>query len=180
MKVYNFQRDERGLPYCRISGGRLPYALALRPDLKTYGAGLEWGTGIPADSARLSLALLVDHFEGDARAPSRLGDALAVCLHMSFARTVADWPCDGIEIDAPQLRELLRALTPLHLVPLREFIGQCFVRDFAAADHPSHELLRFRYITAFLIGLGCPAAFAQDLFRLSTTPKSANYVSNES
>jgi len=180
VKVYNFQRDERGQPFCRISGGRLPYALALRPDLKTYGLALDWGTGLPSDSARLSLALLVDHFEGDARAPSRLGDALAVCLHLSFSRWVAGWPTESFQVDAAEIRAQLRELVPLHVDALREFIGQCYVRDRAALDRPSHELLRFRYITLFLVGLGVPAAFAQELFRLSTTQEHAKYVTNES
>jgi len=179
VKVYNFQRDERGQPFCRISGGRLPYVLALRPDLKTYGSALDWGTGIPSDSARLSLALLVDHFEGDARAPSRLADALAVCLHMSFARWVAGWPIDEFQIDAPEIRAQLRDLAPLHVDALCEFIGQCFVRDRALPDHPSPEVLRFRYITLLLIGLGCPASFAQELFRLSTIQEPAKSVSHE-
>jgi len=180
MKVYNFQRDARGQPFCRISGVRLPYALGLRPDLKTYSQGIEWGTGLPTDSARLSLALLVDHFEGDARATSRLGDALAVCLHLSFARWVAGWPTDSFQVDAAEIRAQLRDLAPLHFDALREFIGQCYVRDLSALDRPSPELLRFRYITAFLVGLGVPAAFAQELFRLSTTQEPANLVPNES
>ena len=180
MKIYHFQRDERGAPFCRVSGTRLPYALPLRPDLKTYGGGLEWGTGIPSASARLALAMLTDHFEGDARATSRIADALGVCLHMSVARWVSSWPTDGLDVDATEIRAHLRDLAPLHVAPLREFVSQCFVRDLASHERPSHELLRFRYLTTFLVGLGCPSAFAQELFRLSTIQEPVNYVSNES